>query len=77
MNRKQDIDQGDDFPPTWILIRPLPDPDGVPASVRVRRALKCLLRAYRLRVVKVTNVGPRGERAVRKTKARKGQHDGF
>ena len=36
----------DDFGPTWFLLRPLPDPGGVPASVRMRRALKCLLRSF-------------------------------
>src|SRR5262245_18902824 len=42
-------DPTDDFGPTWVLLRPLPDPNGVPASVRFRRALKCLLRVYRIR----------------------------
>jgi hypothetical protein len=31
-------------------------PDGVPAAVRLRRALKTLLRAYRLRCVSVEEV---------------------
>lgn len=46
----------DDLGPTWVLLRPLPDPNGVPASIRFRCALKCLLRAYRIR-----NEGMRSE----------------
>jgi hypothetical protein len=36
----------DDFPPTWFLLRPLPGWGGVPASIRMKRALKCLLRSF-------------------------------
>jgi hypothetical protein len=37
----------DDFPPTWFLLRCLPR--DVPASVRMRRALKCLLRSFAIK----------------------------
>jgi hypothetical protein len=43
---------------TWILVRVLPDPDGVPASVRFRRLLKAMRRAYGLAAVRVTGQVP-------------------
>jgi hypothetical protein len=51
-------DEPEDFPPTWVLLRPLKDPWGVPASIRFRRALKCLLRSYGIRVERVTGKLP-------------------
>ena len=39
--------ESDDFGPTWFLLRVLPD--RVPASIRMRRALKCLLRSFRIK----------------------------
>jgi hypothetical protein len=48
-----------DFPETWVKLRPLVDHDrGIPASVRMRRALKCLLRSYGIRVEKVQGATP-------------------
>jgi hypothetical protein len=39
-----------------LTLRPLRDPDGVPAVVRIRSALKCLLRRFRLRCEKIEPV---------------------
>jgi hypothetical protein len=36
-----------------LTLRALPDPDDVPAVVRLRRVLKSLLRAYSFRCVEV------------------------
>lgn len=44
----------DDFGDTWVLLRPLVDPDGIPGRVRMRRALKALLRGYGIRVERIT-----------------------
>jgi hypothetical protein len=49
-----------DFPDSWVLLRPLKDPDGVPASVRMRRALKCLRRGFRIKAVRVSGTLPVG-----------------
>lgn len=54
----------EDFPPTWVLLQPLVDPDGVPARVRVRRAFKALLRGYGIRVEKVQGAEPVEDLAV-------------
>jgi hypothetical protein len=60
-------DQADDrdFPPTWFLLRPLPESDRHPGSktARMRRALKGLLRGYGIRVGRISNVGPNGQPA--------------
>ena len=42
--------------PTWVLLEALPD--DVPSAVRFRRAMKCLLRSFKLRARKVNAVGP-------------------
>lgn len=54
----------DDFGPTWVLLRPLPESDAHPGTptVRMRRALKALLRGYGIRVERITAVGPDGKR---------------
>jgi hypothetical protein len=54
-------DQDDDFPPTWLLIKPLRA--DTPARIRVRAALKALLRSYRIRVLKISGAGPDAEPA--------------
>lgn len=51
----------DDPDITWLKIRTLPDPDGVPGNVRLRRCLKSMLRAYGLRVERVSGEGPVNE----------------
>jgi len=51
-------EQLDEFGDTWVLLRPLVDPDGIPGAVRMRRALKALLRGYGIRVERIT--GPAG-----------------
>ncbi len=38
--------KGDDFGPCQLTLKPLPDHNGVPSSIRLRRALKCLLREF-------------------------------
>jgi hypothetical protein len=43
----------------WLKLRPLEDE--VPGEVRMRRALKALLRVYRIKVLKVSGRGPDGE----------------
>jgi hypothetical protein len=48
----------DDFGPTWFLLRPLPGWGGVPASVRMRRALKCLLRGFGIRCEAMRDAPP-------------------
>ena len=49
----------DDFPAaSWLEIRVLPAE--VPAAIRVRHALKRLLRDYGIRVVRVAGVPPEG-----------------
>jgi hypothetical protein len=53
-------DPGDDFPPTWFLLRPLPARGGPPASTRMRRALKVLLRAFGIRAVEMSGRAPPG-----------------
>lgn len=46
-------------PPRFrLVLEPLPDPDGVPPVVRLRRALKHLLRACRLRCVSAVEETP-------------------
>lgn len=43
----------------WVLtLRPLPD--DVPAAVRMRRALKCLLRSFRLKCERISGKEPEG-----------------
>jgi hypothetical protein len=42
-----------DPPPDDVRITLRPLPSGVPAHVRIRRALKCLLRAFGLRNVRL------------------------
>jgi hypothetical protein len=44
-------------PDIRLVLRPLPD--SVPGTVRVRRALKTLLRCYRLKAVEVVEVPAR------------------
>ena len=60
----------DDFPPrSWLLVEV--KPGDVPKSVRMRAALKCLLRSYGIRVVKVSGQVPnveRGEEATNETR---------
>lgn len=51
-----------EFGPTWVLLRPLPESDlypGTPA-VRMRRALKGLLRGYGIRVDGLADAKPAG-----------------
>jgi hypothetical protein len=40
-------------PDIGLVFRPLPDPEGVPVAVRVRRLLKYALRALRLKCVRL------------------------
>ena len=50
----------DDDDDDWLLtLRPMPDP--VPATVRLRRALKTLLRAFKLRCVGMVTKPRKGE----------------
>ena len=47
-----------------ITLRPLPDPDGVPSIIRLRKFLKMSLRGYGLRCVRceaVTDVSEEDE----------------
>lgn len=41
-----------------VELEALADPDGTPAEVRLRAALKRLLRSFRLRCVKVEEIHP-------------------
>jgi hypothetical protein len=41
---------------TWVRLRPLPS--DVPADVRLRTALKVLLRRYRLRAMEIRGTSP-------------------
>jgi hypothetical protein len=58
------IDRGDEFGLTWLLLRPLPESDQHPApeTIRMRRAIKALLRGYGIKVERITRVGPDGVR---------------
>lgn len=47
----------DDFGPTWVLLRPLPH-ERIPASIRMRRALKALLRGYGIKVEGMQTAAP-------------------
>jgi hypothetical protein len=51
-------------PDFWVCFRLLPS--DVPADVRLRAALKTLLRRYRLRAVEIRDVPPADEPLVRK-----------
>ena len=44
-----------------ITLRPLPDPDGVPPLIRLRKFLKMSLRGYGLRCVRCEAVPETGE----------------
>jgi hypothetical protein len=57
-----DQEQPGDFGPTWVLLRVLPESNehpGTPA-VRMRRALKGLLRGYGIRVEQLAACAPDG-----------------
>jgi hypothetical protein len=47
------MDQPKQTPPSEYVIRLRPEPSDVPPIIRLRRALKCLLRSFSLRAVKV------------------------
>jgi len=46
------------FPPTWIKVEVLADKNGVPGEIRLRRALKCLLRSFSIRCTRLTGRPP-------------------
>jgi hypothetical protein len=48
-----------DFPvEAWLRVRVLPRDDGLPRAVRMRKALKCLLRAYGVQCQRLTPTKP-------------------
>lgn len=49
-------DQADDRTPVKLTLLPLPD--AVPATIRLRRALKCLLRSFGLKCVRIEDAPP-------------------
>ena len=50
--------EDDDMGESWIRIRPLKSPNGIPASIRMRQWLKSGLRAYQLKVEQLTGNPP-------------------
>lgn len=49
----------DDFPrDSWVLLRVMPDEDDIPGAIRMRQALKVLLRSFKIKCVRMTGVGP-------------------